>query len=76
LADTVPGVEAAAAPVKAELGVFVGEDLGLACPEGVGYLQAVGGVGGAKLAGLDEEGEEGGDEKEQGNRMGGSEARH
>jgi hypothetical protein len=72
LADAVPGVEAASTPVKSELGVFVGKDLGLACPEGVSYLQAVGGVGGAKLAGLDEEGEESGDEQEQGKRTRGS----
>ncbi len=62
--------------MESELGVFVGKDLGLACPKGVSYLQAVGGVGGAKLAGLDEEGEESGDEQEQGNRMRGSEAEH
>ncbi len=62
--------------MKSELGVFVGKDLGLACPERVSYLQTVGGVGGAKLAGLDEEGEESGDEQEQGNRMRGSEAGH
>jgi len=62
-----------AAPMESELGVFVGKDLGLACPEGVSYLQAVGGVGGAKFAGLDEEGEESGEKQEQGNRMRGSE---
>jgi hypothetical protein len=76
LADAVPGVEAAAAPVKAKLGVFVGKDLGLACPKGVGYLEAVSGVGGAELAGLDKERRESGDEQEQGNRVGRSEAEH
>jgi hypothetical protein len=62
--------------VKAELGVFVGKDLGLACPERVSYLQAVRGIGGAELAGLDKERRESGDEQEQGNRVGGSEAEH
>jgi hypothetical protein len=62
--------------MEAELGVFVGKDLGLACPERVSYLETVGGVGGAEFAGLDEEGEESGDEQEQGNRMRGSEAEH
>src|SRR5258705_9813706 len=76
LADAVPGVEAAAASVKSELGVFVRKDLGLARPEGVSYLQTVSGVGGAELAGLDEEGEESGEEEEQRDRMRGSEATH
>jgi hypothetical protein len=76
LADTVPGVEAAAASVKPELGVFVGKDLRLTRPEGVGYLQTVGGVGGAELAGLDEEGEESSDEEEQRDWIRGSEAAH
>src|SRR5258708_26935271 len=76
LADAVPGVEATAAAVEAELGVFVGEDLGLVCPEGVSYLQAVGGVGGAEFAGLNEEGEERGNEQEHGDWVGGNEAGH
>src|SRR5258707_6194728 len=76
LTNAVPGVEAAAASVKSELGVFVGKDLGLARPEGVSYLQTVSGVGGAEFAGLDEEGEESGKEEEQGDRMRGSEATH
>ena len=67
MADAVPGVEASAAAVKSELWVFVGKDLGLACPEGVSYLQTVRGVGCAKFAGLDEEGEKSGDKEEQGN---------
>jgi hypothetical protein len=62
--------------VESELGVFVGKDLGLGCPEGVSYLQAVGGVGCAELAGLDEEGEESGDKQEQGDWRRGSEAGH
>ena len=62
--------------MKSELGVFVGKDLGLSCPKGVSYLQAVCGVGGAEFAGLDEEGEESGDEEEQGDWIGGSEAEH
>jgi hypothetical protein len=62
--------------MEAELGVFVGEDLGLACPEGMSHLQAVGGVGCAKLAGLDEEGKESSDKEKQGDRVRGSEAEH
>jgi hypothetical protein len=76
LTDAVPGVEAAATAVESELRVFVGEDLGLSCPKGVSYLQAVCGVGCAELAGLDEEGEESGDKQEQGDWMRGSEAGH
>src|SRR5580704_2245779 len=49
LADAVPGVETAATTVKSELGIFVGKDLRLACPERVSYLQAMGGVGGAEF---------------------------
>ena len=69
MADAVPGVEAATTSVQAELRIFVGKDLRLAGPKRVSYLQAVGGVGGAKLAGLDEEGEETCDEQEQVDRM-------
>jgi hypothetical protein len=62
--------------METELGVFVGKDLGLAGPEGVSYLETVGGVGGAKFAGLNEECEKSGDEQEQGNRMRRREAAH
>ena len=51
--------------MKSELRVFARKDLGLARPEGMRDLETVGGVGGAEFAGLDEEGEEGGDEQEQ-----------
>jgi hypothetical protein len=64
LTDAVPGVETAATTVKPELGIFVGEDLRLACPERVGYLETMGGVGGAEFAGLDQESEESGDKQE------------
>jgi hypothetical protein len=76
LADAVPGVETTATTVESELRIFAGKDLGLRCPEGMSYLKAVGGVGGTKLAGLDEEGEESGDKQEQGDRMRGCEAEH
>jgi hypothetical protein len=76
LTDAVPGIEAAATAVESELRVFLGKDLGLVSPKGVGYLQAVRGIGCAKLAGLDEKGKECGDEQEQGNRMRRSKAEH
>jgi hypothetical protein len=76
LTDTVPGVEAAATTAESELRVFIGKDLGLSCPEGVSYLQAVRGVGCAELAGLNEEGEEGGNKQDQEDWMRGSEAGH
>jgi len=76
LTDAIPGIEAAAASVEPELGIFIGKDLGLAGPEGMRHLETVGGVGGAELTGLDEEGEESRDEKEQENGTCGSEMAH
>jgi hypothetical protein len=64
LADAVRGVEAAAATVKSEVRILIRKDLRLAGPEGVSYLETLGGVRSAEFTGLDEEGEKSGDEQE------------
>jgi hypothetical protein len=50
--------------MDAELGIFLGEDWWLGGPQRVRRLEAVHGVGGAELAGLNDEGDESGDEKQ------------
>ena len=58
LADAVPALQAAVAPVDAEFGIFPGKDGRIGGPEGVGGVEAVLSVGGAQLAGLHDEGDE------------------
>ena len=64
LTDPIPGVQAATAAVQSKLRIFIGKDLGLAGPEGMGDLQPVHRVRCAKLAGLDQEGEQAGNQQE------------
>ena len=51
--------------MQSELRILVRKNLGLACPQRMRHLQPVRGVGRAKLAGLDEEGEKCGDKQQQ-----------
>ena len=58
MADAVPRIELAAAPVNSELRVFLGENRRLRGPKRMRRLQAVGGVAAAEFARLhDERGE-------------------
>ncbi len=58
LADAVPREELAVSPVNSELGIFIGEDGRLGCPERVSSLKPVCCVARSKLARLhDERGE-------------------
>ena len=64
LTDPIPGIQTAASPVESKLRIFVGKDLRLPGPEGMCDLQPVHGVRRTKLPGLDEEGEEAGNQKQ------------
>ena len=69
LADAIPALQLSPAAVHAEFGKFVGKHLRFGSPQGVGGLQAMGGVGGAQLTGLHHEGDETGGQGQQEKRV-------